>query len=319
MEKNNFIFKKVSSFLPSSFSSCQFRSLPDVAEGSITITKANKKIQHEIDHSSFLKKSQKTPQNSSKPSKQTQKKNDQECRKGGGAVVSINHSSSSYGGWFTSSDEKARPDDVSMSSNSGDSFRLKTSRRFRRCEEMKSIDETGRCSFSSSFASVDTVLSKCSRKTAPATAAAAAAKKTTATAAAAKKSSKNKPFPEYDLSSDHISTQLYYSKGGGRDSGKSLRRRKTSKNRRKVKKSREKSSFEYGGSMVGESYAVEKSSSDPHGDFRASMVEMIVEKQIFGADDLERLLLCFLSLNAASYHGIIYQVFTEICQTLFTN
>ncbi|KAL8063383.1 hypothetical protein ABFX02_01G023600 [Erythranthe guttata] len=315
MEKNNFIFKKVSSFLPSSFSSCQFRSLPDVAEGSITITKANKKILHEIDHSSFLNKSQKPPQNSSKPSKQTQKKNDQECRKGGGPVVSINHSSSSYGGWFTSSDEKARPDDVSMSSNSGDSFRLKTSRRFRRCEEMKSIDETGRCSFSSSFASADTVLSKCSRKTAPA---AAAAKKTTA-AAAPKKSSKKKPFPEYNLSSDHISTQLYYSKGGGRDSGKNLRRRKTTKSRRKVKKSREKSSFEYGGSLVGESYAVEKSSSDPHGDFRASMVEMIVEKQIFGADDLERLLLCFLNLNATSYHGIIYQVFTEICQTLFAN
>ncbi|EYU21877.1 hypothetical protein MIMGU_mgv1a020161mg, partial [Erythranthe guttata] len=270
--------------------SCQFRSLPDVAEGSITITKANKKILHEIDHSSFLNKSQKPPQNSSKPSKQTQKKNDQE--KGGGAVVSINHSSSSYGGWFTSSDEKARPDDVSMSSNSGDSFRLKTSRRFRRCEEMKSIDETGRCSFSSSFASADTVLSKCSRKTAPA--ATAAAKKTTA-AAAPKKSS------------------------GGRDSGKNLRRRKTTKSRRKVKKSREKSSFEYGGSLVGESYAVEKSSSDPHGDFRASMVEMIVEKQIFGADDLERLLLCFLNLNATSYHGIIYQVFTEICQTLFAN
>lgn len=71
--------------------------------------------------------------------------------------------------------------------------------------------------------------------------------------------------------------------------------------------------------MVGDSYAVEKRSRDPRGDFRASMVEMVVEKRIFAAEDLERLLRCFLSLNSTSYHGMIFDVFSEICQTLFTN
>ncbi|KAI3468243.1 hypothetical protein Pfo_024906 [Paulownia fortunei] len=235
----------------------------------------------------------------------------QECRKS--AVVSVNHSSSSNSGWFTSSDEKTRAanDDVetdtffSLSSNSGDSFRLKTSRRFRRCEEMKSIDEMGRCSFSS-VASFDTVLSKCSRKTA-----------TSAAKTTAKKGKKSSiTCPEYELGSGHISTQLYYH--NKIDSGTSFQRPKTAKNRRKIKKNPSRRSFSYS-SMIEESYAVEKSSSDPHSDFRASMVEMIVEKQIFGAEDLERLLLCFLSLNAVSYHGIIFDVFSEICQTLFSN
>lgn len=70
---------------------------------------------------------------------------------------------------------------------------------------------------------------------------------------------------------------------------------------------------------MGESYAVEKSTRDPRGDFRASMVEMIVDKQMFAAKDLERLLRCFLSLNSPAYHSMICHVFSDICQTLFTN
>ncbi|KAH7546219.1 hypothetical protein FEM48_Zijuj01G0177300 [Ziziphus jujuba var. spinosa] len=50
------------------------------------------------------------------------------------------------------------------------------------------------------------------------------------------------------------------------------------------------------------SFAVVKKSSDPHNDFRTSMVEMIVEKQIFSAKDLEHLLQCFLSLNLHHHH-----------------
>ncbi|KAH6760632.1 ovate family protein 8 [Perilla frutescens var. frutescens] len=101
---------------------------------------------------------------------------------------------------------------------------------------------------------------------------------------------------------DHqISTELYYRSNGGR------------RNRRRMKKG--------GGAVpaIGDSYAVEKRSRDPQGDFRASMVEMIVEKRIFAAEDLERLLRAFLSLNSPSYHGIIFHVFSEICQILFTN
>ncbi|XP_019052948.1 PREDICTED: transcription repressor OFP8-like [Nelumbo nucifera] len=41
---------------------------------------------------------------------------------------------------------------------------------------------------------------------------------------------------------------------------------------------------------VQESFAVVKRSSDPYSDFRTSMVEMIIEKQIFAAKDLEQLL-----------------------------
>ncbi|CAI0628919.1 unnamed protein product [Linum tenue] len=66
------------------------------------------------------------------------------------------------------------------------------------------------------------------------------------------------------------------------------------------------------------SFAVVKSSSDPYNDFRTSMVEMIIEKQIFGAKDLEQLLQCFLSLNADHHHRIIVEVFTEIWEALFS-
>ncbi|CAL1414420.1 unnamed protein product [Linum trigynum] len=66
------------------------------------------------------------------------------------------------------------------------------------------------------------------------------------------------------------------------------------------------------------SFAVVKSSSDPYNDFRSSMVEMIIEKQIFGAKDLEQLLQCFLSLNAGHHHRIIVEVFTEIWEALFS-
>ncbi|KAK4791539.1 hypothetical protein SAY86_031952 [Trapa natans] len=65
------------------------------------------------------------------------------------------------------------------------------------------------------------------------------------------------------------------------------------------------------------SFAVVKKSSDPYGDFRRSMVEMIIEKQMFGANDLERLLQCFLSLNSHHHHKVIVEVFTEIWEALF--
>ncbi|XP_028774044.1 transcription repressor OFP8-like, partial [Neltuma alba] len=67
---------------------------------------------------------------------------------------------------------------------------------------------------------------------------------------------------------------------------------------------------------VKDSFAVVKRSSDPYNDFRTSM-EMIVEKQIFAAKDLENLLQCFLSLNSHHHHKIIVEVFTEIYDALF--
>ncbi|PIN05205.1 hypothetical protein CDL12_22259 [Handroanthus impetiginosus] len=114
--------------------------------------------------------------------------------------------------------------------------------------------------------------------------------------------------PEYEMGYDHISTEIYYSADGGFG-----RRRRHWKRRRKIKKRKQV------GWMMEESYAVEKSSSDPYEDFRASMVEMIIEKQIFGKDDLERMLICYLGLNEGRLHGIIVDVFSEICRTLFCN
>lgn len=68
---------------------------------------------------------------------------------------------------------------------------------------------------------------------------------------------------------------------------------------------------------VRESYAVVKKSADPREDFKSSMMEMILEKQMFERKDLEQLLQCFLSLNSAHHHGIIVQAFSEIWEVLF--
>lgn len=70
---------------------------------------------------------------------------------------------------------------------------------------------------------------------------------------------------------------------------------------------------------VRESFAVVKRSEDPYEDFRKSMMDMILEKQIFEDTDLEQLLHCFLSLNSSEHHGVIVQVFAEIWHSLFTS
>ncbi|KAL3678172.1 hypothetical protein R1sor_021128 [Riccia sorocarpa] len=70
---------------------------------------------------------------------------------------------------------------------------------------------------------------------------------------------------------------------------------------------------------VKESVAVVKSSYDPYNDFRTSMVEMIVEKEIQGAGDLEELLRCYLSLNSTEYHSVIVKVFADVWRELFSD
>ncbi|KAL9674783.1 hypothetical protein QQ045_002982 [Rhodiola kirilowii] len=67
------------------------------------------------------------------------------------------------------------------------------------------------------------------------------------------------------------------------------------------------------------SMAVSKRSVDPYEDFRRSMVEMIVEKEIFGREELEELLMSFLALNSADHHKIIVLVFVEILEIVFSN
>ena len=68
---------------------------------------------------------------------------------------------------------------------------------------------------------------------------------------------------------------------------------------------------------VRESFAVVKKSKDPYEDFKGSMMEMILEKQMFDEKDLEQLLHCFLSLNDREHHGVIVQAFSEIWEALF--
>ncbi|KAG1371477.1 transcription repressor OFP3-like [Cocos nucifera] len=61
-----------------------------------------------------------------------------------------------------------------------------------------------------------------------------------------------------------------------------------------------------------ESSVVVKSSLDPRRDFRESMVEMIVENNLWASKDLEELLACYLSLNSKEHHDVIIQVFEQI-------
>lgn len=68
---------------------------------------------------------------------------------------------------------------------------------------------------------------------------------------------------------------------------------------------------------VRESFAVVKRSADPYEDFKRSMAEMVVEKQMFQAAELEELLHCFLSLNSDHHHEAIVRAFTEIWEALF--
>ncbi|XP_047976573.1 transcription repressor OFP7-like [Salvia hispanica] len=60
------------------------------------------------------------------------------------------------------------------------------------------------------------------------------------------------------------------------------------------------------------SVAVVKDSDDPYQDFRQSMLQMILEKQIYSTNDLQQLLDCFLKLNSPCHHEVIVRAFAEI-------
>ncbi|KAL7259943.1 hypothetical protein ACSBR1_005749 [Camellia fascicularis] len=123
---------------------------------------------------------------------------------------------------------------------------------------------------------------------------------------------------------DDDKTTLFSSKSLSSDSSDSFRRNKgrygaNRRNRGSKKKGSEEMGLMPLEGKVKNSFAVVKRSSDPYSDFRTSMVEMIVEKQIFGARDLENLLQTFLSLNSYHHHKVIVQVYTEIWEALFSN
>lgn len=68
---------------------------------------------------------------------------------------------------------------------------------------------------------------------------------------------------------------------------------------------------------VAESVAVVKRTEDPYGDFRRSMVDMVVEKGMYEEGELEELLRCFLSLNSRRHHAAIVRAFSDVCAALF--
>lgn len=65
------------------------------------------------------------------------------------------------------------------------------------------------------------------------------------------------------------------------------------------------------------SFVVLKRSVDPYKDFKKSMLEMILERQIFEPRDLEQLLMSFLSLNSRVHHKAILKAFSEIWKEVF--
>ncbi|KAI0493153.1 hypothetical protein KFK09_027429 [Dendrobium nobile] len=76
---------------------------------------------------------------------------------------------------------------------------------------------------------------------------------------------------------------------------------------------------EAAGKAMRESTAVVKRSEDPRRDFRRSMVEMVVEKGMYDADELEELLRCFLSLNSRHHHVAIVAAFADVWEALFSD
>ncbi|XP_077252319.1 uncharacterized protein LOC143891660 [Tasmannia lanceolata] len=108
--------------------------------------------------------------------------------------------------------------------------------------------------------------------------------------------------------------KFFSSKSFSLDSAESLRQRRNNNRKAGPRKGPIRGNSEAGSRHLGaimkgkveDSVAVVKRFSDPYGDFRSSMVEMIIEKQIFAAKDLEKLLHCFLSLNPTCHHRVTF-------------
>jgi uncharacterized protein (TIGR01568 family) len=87
---------------------------------------------------------------------------------------------------------------------------------------------------------------------------------------------------------------------------------------KKPVKGHKRSVSEGGLRMLEESVVVVKESNDPLGDFKQSMLQMIVEKEIVDKDELCELLRQFLALNSPQNHRLILQAFAEIWEEIFT-
>ncbi|URE41058.1 DUF623 domain containing protein [Musa troglodytarum] len=73
-----------------------------------------------------------------------------------------------------------------------------------------------------------------------------------------------------------------------------------------------------GGRGVEDSIVVVKETEDPLGEFRRSMLHMIVEKEIVDGAELRELLRRFLALNSQRHHRTILRAFAEIWDDVFS-
>jgi uncharacterized protein (TIGR01568 family) len=87
--------------------------------------------------------------------------------------------------------------------------------------------------------------------------------------------------------------------------------------RQVVVERRRQKSGEVAGTKFVVMVAMEKCSDDPREDFRESMIEMIMTNRIQEPKDLRSLLNYYISMNSDEYHGIILEVFHEVCSNLF--
>ncbi|XP_020257478.1 transcription repressor OFP8-like [Asparagus officinalis] len=106
-----------------------------------------------------------------------------------------------------------------------------------------------------------------------------------------------------------------WSKSFPPDSFEFYKRPSSRKKKKKKKKKKENEKHNLPSSCSG--IPVMKISTDPYVDFCDSMVDMILERQLFGTKDLQALLLCYLSLNSPHNHSIILRAFADVSQVLF--
>lgn len=65
--------------------------------------------------------------------------------------------------------------------------------------------------------------------------------------------------------------------------------------------------------------AVVKESDDPVGDFRISMMQMMVEEEIATVDEVAELVGQFLALNSPEHHPFILRAFAQIWQQVLSH
>uniref|UniRef100_A0A0A9EXJ2 Transcription repressor n=1 Tax=Arundo donax TaxID=35708 RepID=A0A0A9EXJ2_ARUDO len=96
-----------------------------------------------------------------------------------------------------------------------------------------------------------------------------------------------------------------------REQQETRRHRRQQRRRRRRAAARHDEEEQYG-RVARESVPVAVDSAEPYEDFRESMVQMVVEKEIYAWDDLNDLLHQFLSLNSPRHHPLILHAFADL-------